>query len=66
LGEYKNIADPTEKCYQYKFTLFNGESEIVETTDWLIHNSNTNTDNISSQDEYILNYGLDTNNKYYL
>ena len=58
IGSYININDPTEKAYQYKFTLYNSTGEVLESSGWLTHNVNTNTEMGKSQDEYDLMYSI--------
>ena len=65
-GFYSNINDPSEKCYQYKFTLYDSNGEILDTTGWTVHNANTDDSSTESKDEYILNYTCLPSEKYSL
>ena len=63
-GVYHNLQDPTEKCYQYKFTLMDEKSNIIETTGWKIHNSINDTLTYESNDTHQFLYSLEQNAKY--
>lgn len=63
-GIYINTLDPSEKCYQYKFTLFDEYNEIITTTDWKIHNVNIDDKQSESKDDYILEYQCDADKRY--
>ena len=58
VGVYYNKKDPSEKAYQYRFDLYNFNNELVETSNWLIHNSYEDASLIESQDKYILKYDI--------
>ena len=59
IGEYSNAGDPTEKVYQYKFTIYNAKGEEVESSGWLLHNTYTDENSWSSMDEYVLRRTLE-------
>ena len=65
-GLYSNINDPTEKCYQYKFTLYDKNDNVVDTSDWCLHNANTDDSSTESNDYYMLNYTCESSEKYRL
>lgn len=65
-GLYTNVQDSSEKCYQYKFTLYDSVGEVVETTGWCLHNANTDDSSTESNDFYELNYACSNNEKYRL
>lgn len=64
-GTYTNKKDYSEKCSQYKFTLYNSDNEILFDTDWKIHNS-FNDSNGESSDSYVLQYECASGVKYSL
>lgn len=39
VGQYINKQDTSEKVLRYKFTLFDGKDNVIETSDWQLHNS---------------------------
>lgn len=61
IGIYKNIDDPTEKVYQYRFNLYTKDDQLVETSDWQFHNSYEDTSLIKSIDKYMLRTALKKN-----
>lgn len=63
VGSYHN-DDSTESVYQYKFTLYNQASEVLETSGWLTHNSYEDTEITSSIDTYNIKYALQKNITY--
>lgn len=63
---YTNYEDPTEKCYQYCFTLYDQNKEVLETSGWLVHNSANDVDIYTSSDSYIFSYSLQTEERYYV
>lgn len=63
VGSYHN-DDSTESVYQYKFTLYNQASEVLETSGWLTHNSYEDTETTSSIDTYNIKYALQKNITY--
>ena len=65
-GLYSNINDPTEKCYQYKFSLYDSENNLLDTSDWCLHNANSDDLSIESNDYYMLNYTCEASEKYKL
>lgn len=60
-GDY---SDQTEKAYQYKFTLYNSEDIVLETSGWLLHNSYSDTELTASEDKYNIKYALQANLTY--
>lgn len=65
-GLYSNVNDPTEKCYQYKFTLYDSENNVLDTSDWCLHNANSDDSSTESTDAYMLNYTCESSEKYRL
>lgn len=63
VGSYHN-DDSTESVYQYRFTLYNQASEVLETSGWLTHNSYEDTEITSSIDTYNIKYALQKNITY--
>ena len=61
LGIYKNLNDPSEKAYKYRFNLYTKDGQLLETSDWRFHNSYEDTSLTQSIDSYILNYALNKN-----
>lgn len=66
VGVYHNLQESTEKCYQYKFTLMDDSLQIIETSDWCIHNSMNDTLTYESTDTYQFLWSFETNVKYYV
>lgn len=64
IGIYHSINDPSEKAYQYKFTLYNNSDEELETSGWLLHNSYEDTELDESTDSYTVKYALEENVTY--
>jgi len=52
VGVYHNLQESTEKCYQYKFTLMDKDLNVIETSDWCVHNSMNDTLTYESTDSY--------------
>lgn len=61
-GKYKN-GDLNEKVDSYKFDIFH-ESNLIETSGWLVHNRNLDTESGSSMDSYEILSDL-TDGRYY-
>lgn len=66
IGVFNHEKDPTEKEYSYQFILYDNENNIVKDTGTLLHNSNNDTTNKQSQDEYILLKDLDKGKPYFI
>lgn len=79
VGEYINETDPTERAYEYKFTLFAADkSTELQTTGWCSHIASNNIEDVmqnddgdiistlTQTDQFILKYTLDTMTTYYL
>ena len=64
IGIYHSKNDPTEKAYQYKFTLYNHNDEILETSGWQLHNSYEDTELDESTDSYVVQYAFQENVTY--
>lgn len=64
VGEYSNLNDPSEKCYTYKWTLYDFNDNVLLTTDWLLHNANNDESTYSSIDKYDISYAFEPNLKY--
>ncbi len=52
--------DPNEKAYYYRFNLYKDEELLSSTDEWLLHNSNNDTEVNSSSDEFAFDYILDS------
>ena len=65
VGEYYN-EDPTETVAKYKFILYSTSGNILEESDWKIHNSYADIDSNSSYDIYKLKTVLGLNQSYQL
>ena len=63
VGNYFN-SDTTEKVYKYRFKLFGPSGEVVQDTDWQIHNVQTDTALDTSQDQFTIAYNLIENRVY--
>lgn len=63
IGEYNNL-DTTEKVYQYKFNLYDAKDNLLESSDWRLHNSYEDTSLTSSIDRYNTKYAFDQNLRY--
>lgn len=59
VGRYWNSKDPSERVYQYKFTLYSAANEILESSGWLLHNSYMDESAGESFDSYVLKRSLD-------
>lgn len=60
------LGDLTEKIYSYQFNLYNGLSELVETSGEQIHNNNKDTNSYEQTDTWIMRRALDPNVLYTL
>lgn len=58
LGVYRNLDDPTEKAYEYKFDLFDREDTLIESSGWKLHNSYEDISLTESSDKYIIKYAF--------
>ena len=56
--------DTTEKIYSYRFVIKNNKNEVVEDTDYLIHNSANDVEYYESHDDFLYTYDLVPNDKY--
>lgn len=65
-GIYSNLADPSEKSHQYRFTLYDMKDNVIQTSDWQVHNTNNDTTSWQSTDSYMLNYTINPDEKYKL
>ena len=63
-GIYNNLNDTTEKVYQYKFTLRDTDGNVLDSSGWRIHNSNTDTEQGQSLDQYSILYSIQPDQKY--
>lgn len=63
VGNYFN-ADTTEKAYKYRFQLFSSAGDLIQDTDWQIHNVQTDTALDTSQDQFVIAYNLIENRLY--
>lgn len=66
VGSYINVEDASEKAYQYKFTLYDINGNVLETSGWLIHDVTSNEEMGKSKDEYDLTYYIHPDEKYYI
>ena len=64
IGQYNNLGDTSEKAYQYKFTFRDVSGNVLETSGWIAHNANTNTEMGISTDRYDLMYSVQPDQKY--
>lgn len=72
IGVFETGLDKSERPYSYSFSLYDNNGILVETTDWLLHNTSIN--NIASEslsldkttDEYSFNVALKTNEEYWV
>lgn len=58
IGVYNNLNDPTEKAYEYKFDLYDRNDKLVETSDWILHNSYEDTSLTESIDKYTIKFAM--------
>ena len=58
VGAYHNTGDPSEKAYQYKFSLYDKNNKLLETSGWCLHNSYEDTSLTTSIDRYVLKYAM--------
>ena len=69
-GVYEPTEDKTERPYSYRFSLYDNNEQLIETSDWLIHNTSIN--NVASEslsleqttDTYSFNSDIAVNNEY--
>lgn len=67
VGNYSQLnKDTTEKVYSYKFDLRNEDGELLDTSDYLIHNSSEDTEPYESIDQHEFPQELELNKRYYL
>lgn len=66
VGVYHNLQESTEKCYQYKFTLMDKDLNVIETSDWCVHNSMNDTLTYESTDSYQFLWSFEINVKYFV
>lgn len=66
IGTYSN-TDPIERVYEYCFDIYKnqGDTEPYESSGWLLHNSNKDTDGTFSIDTYTYKKALEYNSEYY-
>ena len=57
VGQYKN-ADISEKVYQYRFVLMASDNTQLEDTGWLLHNTQNDTEQDGSQDQFVIKHNL--------
>lgn len=57
VGIYKQEKDFTEKVYSYIFNLYDKNRQLIQTSGWLLHNSNLAT---TTSDYSVLNASIDT------
>jgi len=65
-GHYSNYIDPSEKCYQYRFILYDADYNPLADTGWKIHNSNTDDTKTESTDNYTLEFICEADSRYRL
>ena len=71
-GVYEPSTDKSERPYSYNFSLYNRYNELVETSGWLLHNTNIN--NVASEslsldrtiDNYSFNVQVIPDQEYFL
>ena len=63
IGSYYN-SDNSEKVYQYRFILTSITGEVLEDSDWLLHNSYNDTSLTGSTDTYTMRYYMYPNRIY--
>lgn len=59
IGVYSNGEDPSEKVYQYKFTLYDSYNKELESSGWLLHNTYEDESPVSSRDIYTIKLSLE-------
>ena len=64
VGVYRNPLDPSERVYEYKFTLTNIDGSIIETSGWKLHNTYSDNSDIESTDSYIVKAVLEPDKSY--
>jgi len=65
-GVFKSTGDPSEKSYEYKFTIYDEDLNIIETSDWQIHDHSLDTEPDESTDNYMIKYELERGTIYRL
>lgn len=63
IGSYYN-SDNSEKVYQYRFILTSITGEVLEDSDWLLHNSYNDTSLTGSTDTYTIRHYMYPNRIY--
>lgn len=63
-GIYKCEDDFTEKVYSYCFSLYNEKNEMIDTSDWMLHNSNNDQSSYMSRDTWATHKKLSQNEVY--
>jgi len=58
-GVFNSIADPSEKSHEYKFSVYDADLNLIETSDWQIHNHNLDTLDYESTDNYMIKHELE-------
>jgi hypothetical protein len=66
IGVYRNPGDPSERVYEYKFTLTSADGEMIETSGWKLHNTYSDNSDIESTDSYIVKTALKSDKSYRL
>lgn len=59
-------GDSSEKAYMYRFDVYDKDYNIIDTTDWQIHDSSTDLEIYESHDIYKLRKDLSKNEVYYI
>lgn len=59
-------GDSSEKAYMYRFDVYDKDYNIIDTTDWQIHDSSTDLEIYESHDIYKLRKDLSKNEIYYI
>lgn len=65
-GYYSQSDDKSEKVYSYKFDLQDQKGNIVDSSGWLLHNSNNDVEIGESTDQYEFGYDLEKNKLYFI
>lgn len=71
-GIFQSGEDKSERPYSYCFTLYDNNQQVIEKSDWLLHNSTILIDSIDSQsveqtlDTYSFDFVPKSNVKYYV
>lgn len=58
--------DTTERAYKYCFNLYDGNSKLIKTSDWTLHNITQDNLTYESSDTYEFNQDLEMNRVYYI